>query len=151
MKKVILLLSFVISGVLSLSAQEVATKGTCYNEYYAAFRDRGSLPVPDGERRVVVSIRKDYDCICFMGRIKVVGGKPTNSLVIERQDSTFERFEFVAHPKYARSETKFVNYILNGMSPTYLSSNDEMINLFFIDYLRPIPAKYKEAPPIQNK
>ena len=151
MKKVILLLAILLSGYFTLSAQEISTKGTCYNEYYSAFRDRGAKQVPDGETRVVVSVRKDYDCVCFMGKIKVVNGKPTNSLVLEREDGTVEKFEFVPHPKYSKSETKFVNYILNGMSPTYLSSNDEMINLFFVDYLNPVPAKYKLAPAVPTK
>jgi hypothetical protein len=152
MKKVILVLSFVVSGAWSLSAQTAATaQENCYHEYYAAFRDRGAKAVPDGEIKVVVSVRKENDCTCFMGKIKVVAGKPTNSLLIEREDGTFQRFEFVPHPKYQKSETKFTNYIMNGMSPTYLSSNDEMINLFFIDYLNPVPAKYKVAPAVPVK
>jgi len=147
--KNLILLGLILALTTPLIAQDNEPVTSCYFEYYSAFRDRRAKAVPDGTQRVVVSIRKDGACTCLLGRITVQGGVPKNSLELEREDGTFEKFEFTPHPKYERSETRFVNYISNGMSPTYLSYNEEMINLFFIDYLNPVPAHYKAAPPLK--
>jgi hypothetical protein len=144
MKKIFLSLAFVLAAMLNLSAQTT----DCYNEYYAAFRDRGAKKVPDGVNEVIVSIRIDGQCKCFVGKITVTNGKPVNDLMLLHEDGTYTKFEFTPHPKYARSESTFKNYISNGMSPTYLSVNDELINLFFIKALNDKPAQYKTAPPV---
>ena len=145
MKKVCFLLIALVSA-LSLRAQDEMPAGNCYTEYYTAFRDRGAKHVPDGVTKVIVSIRKEGSCKCLVGKITVKNGVPVNDLQLEREDGTFDRYKFVPSPKYQNSESRFKNYISNGMSPTYLSYNEEMINLFFIDYLNPTPANYKTAP-----
>jgi hypothetical protein len=151
MKKTFLLLSFAVCAVIESNAQTPPQVSNCYTEYYTAFRDRGSKAVPDGPTDVVVSIRKDNFCTCFMGKITVKNGKPVNDLKVAREDGTYQRFYFVPHAKYNSTEGKILNYISNGMSPGYMSSNEELINLFFINYLNDIPAKYKTAPAILNK
>ena len=146
MKKIFLpiIITFCVSN---LYAQNPATDN-CYFEYYAAFRDRGADKVPDGVNDVIVSIRKDGVCTCIQGKITVKGGKPINELKLEKEDGTYEKFEFKPNAVYVNKVTNFENGIFNGMSPTYFSSNEESINLFFIKALRPKKGNYKHAPPI---
>ena len=148
MKKTLIVILWLLSTP-ALIAQDGTTANNCYTEYYTAFRDRGAKPVPDGVQEVVVSVRKDGACKCMLGKITVRNGVPVNDLMLEREDGTFERFNFTPSEKYAKSETRFKNYISNGMSPTYLSNNEELINLFFIKFLNDKPANYKKAPGIQ--
>ena len=152
MKKSLLILSIAALSFANVSAQEQESAmpvSNCYYDYYTAFRDRGAKAVSDGVNEVVVTIRKDGACVCLMGKVTVKEGKPINDLYLAREDGTFEKFKFTPHPKYARSEGQFVNYISNGMSPTYLSRNEEMINLFFIKALNDKQAHYKTAPPVK--
>jgi len=149
MKKILLQLLLIFTAVTGLNAQSQVEVSNCYNDYYKAFRDRGAKPVPDGSTQVVVAIRKDGMCSCLMGIITVRNGVPVNDLLIAKEDSSYIKFAFTPHTKYTTGEANFTNFIANGMSPTYYSSNEELINLFFIKYLNDKPAKYVNAPPIK--
>jgi hypothetical protein len=147
MKKIFLLI-FAAICIVDLYAQQPATQN-CFNEYYTAFRDRGADPVADGVNEVVVCIRKEGNCTCVLGKITVKDGKPINDLMLAKEDGTYEKFNFTPHSLYKTEVTNFENGIFNGMSPTYFSSNDESINLFFIKALKPKKGNYKQAPAIK--
>lgn len=146
MKKIFLILIFIVCA-RNIQAQEKSTN--CYTEYYTVFRDRGANVVPDGQNDVVVSIRKDGVCTCVLGKITVKGGKPINDLILDREDGTYEKFSFTPNSSYSKGETILENGVFNGMSPTYFSSNDESINLFFIKALKEKKGTYKQAPSIK--
>jgi len=148
MKKAFILLSLIVSSIVNINGQ-TTTKENCYNDYYTVFRDRGAKDVPDGNNEVVVTIRKDGECVCLMGKITVKDGKPVNDLMLLKEDATYEKFPFVPSPKYSKNEVTMQNFIHNGMSPSYLSANDEIINLFFVKYLNEHPVKFRSAPVIK--
>ena len=142
------LLVFALISILPAFAQNPAYN--CYTEYYIAFRDRGARPVPDGVHKVVVSLRKEGACTCLLGKISVKEGKPVNDLQLEKEDGTLEKFVFVPSERYSKSETRFLNYVSNGMSPTYLSANEELIDLFFYEFLNDAKSSgFKHAPPVK--
>jgi hypothetical protein len=147
MKNFLILLLILVTGIVSSNGQ--SSSNSCYDDYYTVFRDRGAKQVTDGSNEVVVTIRKENQCICILGKITVKNGKPINDLVLLKEDSTYEKFPFVPSPKYSKNEVTMQNFIHNGMSPSYLSANDEIINLFFIKYLNDHPVKFRSAPVIK--
>lgn len=150
MKKTYLLLvliSMALGSVAQNSLTPVLSADCCYDEYFNLFSRRGARPVTDGEQECIVTIRRNNVCECFLGKIQVQSGKMVPPLLLQLEDGSYERIGKKFSPKYQDKEAEIQNFIHEGMSPSYLSDHDEIINLFFIKFLNPKDRVYKQAPP----
>lgn len=153
MKKLLFLLPFVLTYTFSLAQQGIYEKDTtakcaCFEDYYTAFTKRGALPVPDGEHTVVFSARKNAECFCGEGKIVVSNGNLQPGLLVKKSDGSYEPAKKTLHPKTNTGEgenpAKFT--ITNGMSASFLTDDYYIVNLFFIDYLKPDGVNNAVAP-----
>ncbi len=120
----------------SFSAQDLFT---CYDQWRKVFENRGADPVNDGiHDNIVVTIRTGDVAECVTARAIVKGG-----VVIEIayyfDDNTFEKVEY-------EWESPGEWSIHNGMSRTKTTVDDEMINVMFINKIKPKKKKVKKAP-----
>jgi hypothetical protein len=145
MKKLFLLL-FACSAVL-VSAQ---TKGSCFIEYYELFISRGVNPIPDGTHTVIVTVRdaKTNTCVATMGSILVKDGVIAGELKLKNRAGEYVRPKTSLHPKYEESTSPLkADFSINkGMSQNFLTKNMKIVNVFFIDFLKPQAPSLVEAP-----
>lgn len=134
-------LSFLLFSILiSLSSMAQSESG-CHERYVRVFEVRGANVVEDGEHQdVVITVRKGTFEDCFIGRVSVIGGKVMkNSIQLTFVDGTFEKFD------RAYKDNDPVK-IINGMSETMITKDDELINVLFVSAIKPKKKAYKRAP-----
>ncbi|MBD99008.1 MAG: hypothetical protein CMO34_04120 [Verrucomicrobia bacterium] len=137
MKKIILSTCLYI-GSSMLLAQD---NSTCYQKYVKVFEVRGANEISDGlHENVVITIRKGSFADCFVGRAKVKDGYiDTKTLQMSFIDETFEPFR--RSYKYDEPVT-----IVNGISKTLVTNDEELVNILFVDAIKPKKKAYKRAP-----
>ncbi len=113
----------------------------CYKEYAETFEKRGALEVVDNVYDdVVVTIRSGSQSQCLYGKVKVSGGFiNTNSIYLKFDDNSLEKFA----RKYRDNNPVRVD---NGQSETLVTTEDELVNIFFISQIKPKKKAYKKAP-----
>lgn len=129
-----------ISLLLIGSATYCQTQ-TCYQKYAQVFELRGANEVKDGtHENIIVTIRKGSFADCFIGKVKVENGViQINSLQLSYVDDSYEPF------RRTYKSTEAVS-IINGMSKTMITEDDELINIMFVDAIKPKKKAYKKAP-----
>lgn len=136
MKKILFtLISFTL--LLTASAQD---EPTCYQKYAKVFEVRGANDITDGEHDVVVTIRKGSFADCFIGRVKVLNGVILiNTIQLTFVDGSYEPFQ--REYKYDDPIT-----IVNGISKTMVTKDEELVNIMFVDSIKPKKKALKRAP-----
>lgn len=126
------------------------TKGSCFLEYYELFNTRGVQPIPDGLQNVIVTVRdtKENTCFATMGHIEVKNGQIVGKLTLKNRAGEYVKPKTALHPKYEAPKTPLkADYsIKKGMSENFLTKDMKIVNVFFIDYLKPAPPSLVEAP-----
>jgi hypothetical protein len=114
---------------------------TCYQKYAKVFEIRGANSVEDGSHEnIIVTIRKGSFADCFVGKVKVESGAINlNSIYLSYVDDSFEIFR-----RSYKSEEAVT--IINGMSKTMITEDDELINVMFVDAIKPKKKALKKAP-----
>lgn len=130
------------------SQKNYKTPKNCFEEYYNSFSTRGAIPVKDGEHQIVISIRKDGNCECIEGKVNVIGGKIKGPVMVKKEDGSYEPTKKKLNPNTGKGENDLgaVNFIHKGMSPTISTSEMDVVNLFFVDCLKPEVKKNVAAP-----
>lgn len=136
MKKIILIGLVMLSYSL-IHAQE--EDRSCYAMWAKAFEIRGSHEIKDGwYDGVVLSIRVGSRNDCYTSKVQVDQGK-IKDIFIKFVDGRYEPFL----PKY-KYDQKMT--IINGISKTVQTIDDELINIIFINQLLPKKQAYEKAP-----
>ncbi len=114
---------------------------TCFQKYAKAFEVRGANEVPDGTyEQVVISVRKGSFADCFMGKVVVKNGVIVRSSIqLTFVDGSYEPL------KRAYKSDGPIN-IINGMSKTLLTEDEELINIMFVNAIKPKKKAFKKAP-----
>ncbi len=149
MKKLFLLLLIGASFI-----GKTQTKGSCFIEYYELFIARGVNPIPDGTHNVIVTVRdtKENTCFATMGHVEVKNGKIAGKLRLKNRAGEYVKPKTSLHPKYEAPKAPLIaDYsIKKGMSENFLTKDMKVVNLFFIDFLKPAPASLVEAPEVKK-
>ena len=145
MKKLLLLLF-----ISTLDFATAQTKGSCFIEYYELFNSRGAKPIPDGIQNVIVTVRDTKDSTCFatMGHILVMGGKIAGKLTLKNRAGQYVKPKTSLHPKYEAEKKALVAdfSIVKGMSKNFLTKDMKIVNVFFIDFIKPQAPSLVDAP-----
>lgn len=142
MKKSILILLFasIISVGYSQSKND-DSQLTCYQKYAEVFEKRGAYEIEDGVYDdVIITFRKGSMADCFYGKVTVKGGAINQEeMFLKFEDSTFERV--VRKYRYPDQVTN----IINGMSRTIVTIEDELIDVLFVKKIKPKKKSYVKA------
>ncbi|MBL4710426.1 MAG: hypothetical protein JKY48_18505 [Flavobacteriales bacterium] len=114
---------------------------TCFQKYAKVFEVRGANQVKDGlHKDVIISIRKGSFADCFLGKVKVLNGVIlSKSIELSFIDDSFE--PFVRSYKSQDAIT-----IVEGISRTLLTNDEELINIMFVSTIKPKKKAFKRAP-----
>ena len=137
MKKLIIAAGLLVCSVF-VNAQESAT---CYQKYAKVFEVRGSDEVQDGTYDdVIITIRKGRFADCFLGKVTVKDGEVVKSSIqLSYVDNTFEPFI-----RTYKSDEAVA--IVEGISKTLLTNDEELINIMFVGSIKPKKKALKRAP-----
>lgn len=150
MKKNILIGSLFLLNLVAIQAKAQNTKDSgCHTNYIAVFEERKAVPVSDGTQEIVVTIRKENgEANCFIGKVDVLNNKIVLPVYLQNVDGEFVPVKAVLHKHYA-DKTNDVNVdltIKDGMSNTFRTEKNELINIFFVKSLNPKGKSFKKAP-----
>lgn len=114
---------------------------SCYQEYAKLFEERGSKPIQDGTfDDVLITIRKGSSADCFYAKASVKNGHvELDKLFLKFIDGSYEKLEKA--PKFDDPIT-----IVNGISKTIVTKDEELVNVIFLTHLNPKKKAYKRAP-----
>jgi hypothetical protein len=133
------------------SAAVAKKEPSCYEQWYALFKERGANPIADGTHDVIISTRNEYNFTeCFVGKIDVKDGKLASKLQIQKEDGTWEEFDRKVSSMYQNSEgvvREDLRSVTNGMSEAFTLTDGEKIRLFFYKSLADKAKANKKAPP----
>lgn len=128
----------------------IVVKKDCYEEWFDAFRTRGGKAVPDGMQQVVIALKNEDVCHCFMGQIEVVGGKMKPPLFFQQENGEYRQVSTVGkklEAAFTKSMTPEELYaVRDGMSIVFRTSEGEYGRLFFYKYVNKGAQSNKEAP-----
>ncbi len=138
MKNSILVLTFLGLFGMPLFAQDDVS---CFMEYSKLFEQRGANNVEDGVHdNVIITIRSAVGtrAECLMGRVKVKD-KKVIEMSFRFTDGTFEKYE----PTYKFSQDAIIT---NGISKTLITTDEKLINVLFVNHIKPKKKEYERAP-----
>jgi hypothetical protein len=143
----LLALSILLIGTISANAQS-----TCYDDYHKLFNDRGAAPVPDGTHEVVITVRDGNKCDCLMGKVEVKDNQIVKTYGVILEDGSVKKVGIKMNSRMKETENNEALYldINNGLSSTFLSDDNKMVNAFFIKQLNPKAKAFKLAPPANS-
>lgn len=140
MKKIYLFILFVVFGIGAINAQSSHDEASCYTQWAKAFEIRGSDEVKDGwHDGVVLSIRSGSKNKCYTAKVQVESGA-VKEIFIKFVDGKFDAYK----PSWKYQEQKAT--ITNGISKTLQTLEDDLINIIFINHLKPKKKAYELAP-----
>lgn len=141
MKKIIFSLLFASFTVIGYSQTSDDAQVTCYQKYAEIFEKRGADEVVDGiYDDVIITFRKGSMADCFYGKVIVKGGKINfDEMFLKFEDNTYERVV----RKY-RNPDQIIS-IINGMSRTIVTVEDELIDILFVKKIKPKKKSYVKA------
>ncbi|MHC1777941.1 MAG: hypothetical protein AB9834_21250 [Lentimicrobium sp.] len=151
MKKILQLL--LVTSVLFIgSTISAKAQSTCYDDYYKLFTERGATAVPDGTHEVVISVRDGNKCDCLMARVDVKDNQIVKTHGVLLEDGSVKKIGVKLNSRYKDTENPAILFldITNGMSSTFLSEDNKMINMFFVKQLNPKAKAFKLAPPASS-
>ncbi|MCC7051404.1 MAG: hypothetical protein IT239_06480 [Bacteroidia bacterium] len=111
----------------------------CYQKYAKIFETRGATDVEDGTYTdIILSFRRGSNADCYNGKV-IIEGKHLKEMYIKFSDNTFEKVE-----KKFKGDISKIS-IVNGMSETMITKDDELINVIFPKKLKPKKKEYQRA------
>jgi hypothetical protein len=123
---------------------------TCYDQWYAVFKERGATPIADGTHEVIISLRNEYDYAeCFFGKIDVKDGKLASKLQVQKVDGSYEEFTKKVSAMYQNADgtvKEELRDVTNGMSEALELGSGERIRLFFYKSVASKEKANKKAP-----
>lgn len=138
MKKISLL--FLLFLGFQLGYCQSTDEASCYTQWAKAFEVRGAEDIKDGwHDNIIVSIRTGSKNKCYTGKV-LVENFTIKEIFIKYVDGKYD--PFIPQLKYPDQKS----IIVNGISKTLQSNDDELINIIFINHLKPKKKAYEVAP-----
>ena len=137
MKRLVSLL-ILLASFQFISAQ--TDESSCYNQWAKAFESRGAEDVKDGwHEGVIISIRTGSKNRCYNAKVQVDAGA-IKEIYIKYVDGKYEPFK----PEWKYPDQK--GLVMNGITKTLQTKEDDLINIIFINHLKPKKKAYEVAP-----
>ena len=141
MKKILFSLILTSFTMIGYSQTDNEPQETCYQKYAEIFEKRGADVVTDGTYDdVIITFRKGSMADCFYGKVTVKDGNvfPEN-MFLKFEDNSYERVV----RKYRNPDQQIS--IINGMSRTIVTVDDELIDVLFVKKIKPKKKAYVKA------
>jgi len=129
---------------------DTVVKKDCYAEYYDVMRSRGAKTVTDGTQPVVIALKSNEGCHCFIGKVEVAGGKIKPPLYFQQENGEYRAVSSVGkrlEAAFTASMSPEELYIIkDGMSIVFRTVDQEYGRLFFYTFVNKGPNSNKPAP-----
>lgn len=137
MQRILLVLALAIFVSPAFAQQK---SENCFQKYNSAFEERGSKQVEDGDHeKVIITVRKGALADCFYGKAKVKDNE-VKKIYIMFEDGTYGELE----KEYKHNDVPL--HIINGISRNQVTINDELVNVIFVNHIKPKKKDFMKAP-----
>jgi hypothetical protein len=134
----------------SIAKVEAEAKKDCYTKWYETVRSRGAKTVTDGMQDVVIALKSETECNCFVGQVEVAGGKIKPPLMVQQENGEYRSFNVVGKKIDAGFATAMgedqLYAISEGMSIVFRTTDNEYGRLFFFKFVNKSAQSNKAAP-----
>ena len=139
MKKIITTL--ILTAIVSVSFAQSSAQTTCYTKYAKVFEKRGAKAVTDGTYDdIIITIRKGSMADCFYGKVTIKDDEVDyQNMYLKFEDGTYEKLDLTF-----KNEKKSIR-IVNGISNTFVTEDEELVNVLFVKNIKPKKKKYAKA------
>jgi hypothetical protein len=139
MRKIITTL--ILTAIVSVAFAQSPIQTTCYTKYAKVFEKRGATEVVDGVYDdIIITIRKGSMADCFYGKVTIKNGDVGyQNMYLKFEDGTFEKLDLTF-----KNEKKSIK-IVNGISNTFVTEDEELVNVLFVKNIKPKKKKYAKA------
>ncbi len=133
--------TFLLTAIVGFAFAQSEIQSTCYTRYAKVFEKRGAKEVVDGTYDdVIITIRKGSMADCFYGKVTIKNGEVNyKEMHLKFEDGTFEKLDLVF-----KNEKKSIR-IVNGISNTFVTEDEELVNVLFVKMIKPKKKKYAKA------
>ena len=129
---------------------DTVVKKDCYTEYYEAMRTRGARTVTDGVQQIVIALKGNGTCQCFLGKVEVASGKIKPPLYYQQENGDYRLVSTTGkklEAAFSSSMTPDELYaIKEGMSVVFRTTDQEYARLFFYTFVNKGANSNKAAP-----
>lgn len=110
----------------------------CYTAYARIFESRGARDVEDGMHdNVIISVRQGVRCDCYKGKARVERGTVKEMYI---------RFTDGGYDVYSPSvKMEQIQEIVNGISKTLITADERLVNVLFVNHIKPKKREYERA------
>tara|TARA_B100000809_G_C15139756_1_gene532556 strand:- start:58 stop:498 length:441 start_codon:yes stop_codon:yes gene_type:complete len=139
MKKIITTL--ILTAIVSVAFAQSTVQTTCYTKYAKVFEKRGAKAVTDGTYDdIIITIRKGSMADCFYGKVTIKDDEVDyQNMYLKFEDGTYEKLDLTF-----KNEKKSIR-IVNGISNTFVTEDEELVNVLFVKNIKPKKKKYAKA------
>jgi len=141
MKQLTLVLAFIALTAIGFAQNKAADAkpSNCYTKWEEKFEERGAEEVKDGTYEdIIISGRSGPDARCYNGKVEVKEDKII-AMYRKLEDGSYAKFK----PKYVFEKPMT---IVNDISISMLTIDDELVNVIFPETLKPKKLGYSSAP-----
>jgi DNA polymerase/3'-5' exonuclease PolX len=140
--KHLLATTLTLAGFVTFAQPPAATEDNCYQTYAKLFEDRGANTATDGLfDNVVITMRRGNQADCYVGKVRIAKDTIAD-IFVKFSDGDAERLQ----KKWKKMEGAKPSTVVNGISTTMVTVDDELINVIFPDLLKPKKKAYQRAP-----
>lgn len=112
---------------------------TCFEKWEQLFSERGANSVEDGtHNNIIISVRNGVEADCYVGKAVVREGV-VKSIYAMVEGGSHEIF--IRKYQHATPQT-----VYNGISKARITVDDELVNVLFIENLKPKQRELVRAP-----
>ena len=137
MKILVLVLSMFTLQFFATAQTADTTK--CFDDYKALFAKKGAYQLNDGLYKTIVTIRLDGACTTYEGKARIVAGKFVIPVYVKNEKGEYVTLKSTGrtlNKNYDAYKIPLENKVINGVSPTYISDKDELVDIFIIELLK---------------
>lgn len=135
----ILILFFSLFTLQLFANAQTTDTSKCFDYYKAEFAKKGAYQLNDGLYKTVVTIRLNGVCTSYEGKARIVAGKFDLPLYVKNEKGEYVTLKStgrVLNKNYDAYKIPLENKVVNGVSPTYISDKDELVDIFLIELLK---------------
>ncbi len=138
--KLIFFCSFVLmASAVFAQAPANDDENSCFLQYSRVFESRGANIVENGTYdNVIISVRQGSRNDCYKGKV-IVEKNAVITMYLKFTDGQYELFDPVFKFKQDAA-------ITNGISKTLVTTDDKLINVLFVNHIKPKKKSYEKAP-----
>ena len=137
--KALLLFLLISIGIEGYAQSNQTAPKTCYDSLETLFNNKGAYSIDNGVYKTIITLRKDTVCTCIEGRVRIKNLQMELPILIKNKEGKFVPVKdegLLLNEVYEKSNLSRELSVRNGRSVTYLTNQNSLGDIFFIELVK---------------